>query len=229
MIMRTRIIIAILLMVSVFFLSSCEIIGDEGGSETEMLKNEISDIKTIDEIKRVDPSCFQYLSNVFYKQQGGWCVARVADDYKTVVDIKTFEAKEVTITDMLEIKTDGSMDVYDVVKILGLPIDSRTSGMISMVFSADCGAEATIYFSMDNTNTTKPMNASGIVFNLETIDFSGFKYLEVRQMMGSDGKDIGSGAVIMKWDLPDGRTLKVWLSDWGDSYESGIVSKYVIE
>lgn len=64
---------------------------------------------------------------------------------------------------------------------------------------------------------------------IDTINFKGLKYSQVKQMMGSDGKDIGSGVVIMKWDLPDGRTLKVWLSDWGDSYENGIVSKYVIE
>ena len=227
--MRMRIIIAMLLTVSIFFLSSCESISGKVSSETELFKNEISDIKTIDEIKVVDPSCFQYLSYVFYKQYGDWCVARVADDHKTVVKIKTFKAKEVTVSDMLKIKTDCSMDIYEVVEMLGLPIDSRTSGMVSMVFSADCGAETTIYFSLDNTNPIKPMKASGIVFNLETIDFSGFKYSEVKRIMGSDGKDVGSGTVIMKWDLPDGRVLKVWLTDWGNSYDNGVVSKYIIE
>ncbi len=45
--MRMRIITAMLLTVSIFFLSSCESISGKVSSETELFKNEISDIKTM--------------------------------------------------------------------------------------------------------------------------------------------------------------------------------------
>lgn len=223
--------VAVLLTLTMCF-TACDKKENENASESQTHTSgesviDTSGIDTIDDIEAVDPLCFKYLSYVFFEQEGKWCVARFANDYKTIAEIKAFEAHEVTVTDMLNIKTNLSMDVYDVVKMLGLPIDSHTMGMASMVFKSDCGAEATIYFSIDYANGENSMKASGISFYPETINFNGLKYIHVKQIMKSAGKHAGSETIIMQWDLSDGRTLKVWLTGFGD--DNSVVSKYVIE
>lgn len=40
----------------------------------------------------------------------------------------------------------------------------------------------------------------------------GMTYDEVKELMGEDGVDIGSGMVIYRWDLEDGQILVVWMS-----------------
>ena len=39
----------------------------------------------------------------------------------------------------------------------------------------------------------------------------GMTYAEVRDIMGNDGKDIGSGAILYQWDLTETQCLYVWM------------------
>ena len=67
-------------------------------------------------------------------------------------------------------------------------------------------------------------------FEIDNIDFIGMTYGEVKEIMGSDGEDVGSGAIIFQWELEDGRVLLVWLSGkTSDSIEDLVVTGFKLQ
>ena len=80
---------------------------------------------------------------------------------------------------------------------------------------------------VSETETDKNTSTSDI----DEIDFIGMTYGEVKAIMGSEGTEIGSGAIIFQWELDDGRIFRVWLNanhpnDPDDCY---VVTGYRIE
>ena len=217
-----------MIVISIMCFTSCDMLNGTASSETESNEKDASALKTVEEIEEADPGCLKYLSYVFYTHNEMWYVSRLSDDYKTVSYTISFNKKSTTIYDILDLKTDTRTDVYDVVKELGLPIESGTFGMISMLFKTNDGAEAAVYFTQDKESNE--MYVSGVHFDIDTIDFTGMKYSDVKLILGSEGRDVGSGVVIMQWKLDNKKSLRIWLTNYdSNSLDNATVSKYVIE
>lgn len=55
------------------------------------------------------------------------------------------------------------MSVYEVVKDVGIPIGSYTSGMLSLTFQSNTGAEYTVYFEEETENNRKALVVTSVL------------------------------------------------------------------
>ena len=86
----------------------------------------------------------------------------------------------------------------------------------------------------ENNNESESANQTEIEENnsiiIDNIDFVGMTYHEIVRILGSDYEDVGSGAIILQWQLDDGRKLSAWMvKNGGSSLEDCIVQSFEIE
>lgn len=107
-------------------------------------------------------NCFTYRDYVFFEDENGKnvVVALVYDENNElkVSEVKRFEKSAGTNSEIEELDnisvSMAGLDVFAVVEKFGLPIDSYTFGMVSMVFVSSEGSEYSIYFDTMEMTTT---------------------------------------------------------------------------
>ncbi len=89
-----------------------------------------------------------YLGYIFYKHSDGTdVVATVSDDYKSISSLRTFPDSAGRPGRRAAHTIVPGMTVYDVVRILGTPKGTYTSGMISLYFELNDGGLCVVYFN----------------------------------------------------------------------------------
>ena len=196
----------------------------EGKEESDNTVQSV-DVKTLEDIRSIDPDAFFYLFYAFFENDGKWNIATL-DENLNVREIRSVDKKDVSVDDLLRIEPSSVTDIFDVVEAAGIPTASYSSGMISLVFETSDGARATVYFS---NNEQVGFYVTDVKIDPYSVDFNGMKYPVIKEIMGSKGEDIGSGVAIYEWQMPDGKLLHVWFdtSNWIlDEYKA---TKYRIE
>ncbi len=74
-----------------------------------------------------------------------------------------------------------------------------------------CGLEATATTEATTTTTEETISKTAAATIEEQIK-PGQTYSEVREIIGFDGKDIGSGAILYEWKIEGGDSLLIWFS-----------------
>lgn len=91
---------------------------------------------------------FSYLDYIFYKHSDGTdVVATVSDDYKSISSLRSFPDSAGLPSRMSAHTIVPGMTVYDVVRILGTPKGTYTSGMITLYFELNDGSICVVYFN----------------------------------------------------------------------------------
>ena len=94
-----------------------------------------------------------------------------------------------------------------------------------------CEAEGAHRGSNEATSVNQSETGEQNLIDIDKIDFKGMTYGEVKQIMGSEGTDVGSGAIIFQWKLDDGKVLNVWLGsrDIHDTLDEYYVISFTLE
>lgn len=151
---------------------------------------------------------FTFLNYAFYEKSNEVAVvAKLDHDKKEVVEIKEFDT--VTSTAEAFSKIERGMSVYEVVELVGLPTRSVTFGIASTDFETEDG----VWRVQWDTDPSKEIITVISVATLKEKNIGievGMTYAEVRELMESDGNDIGSGVILYVWNLFEGNVLYVW-------------------
>lgn len=215
----------------IFSCISCDIrdIQIESGDPTDTdsgWKVESSiELKTLADIRKIDPDAFFYLFYAFFEHDGKWNIATI-DEKMNIKEIRSTDKKSVDVNDLAQIVPSSDTDIFDIVWAVGIPKASYTSGMISLVFETSDGARATVYFS---NNEQVGLYVTDVCIDPYSIDFVGMRYADVMRVMGSKGEDIGSGVVIYEWQMPDGKVLHVWFDTKNWILDEYTVTRYRFE
>ena len=110
---------------------------------------------------------FCYMNYVFYtNEKGNYVVARFSDNpvsMSSIVQLKHFYKKNINPTPEAFSKIESGMSIFDVVKLVGIPFGSYTSGMDSLAFKDTNGDTYSVYISADDYQKNTKFTVTGIV------------------------------------------------------------------
>lgn len=132
----------VLIVCAIFFSSHCSNCQVDGAYEGMSL-NEFNKLFPEDQY-------FSYLGYIFCKNQDGSdVVATVSDDYMSISSLRCFRGSAVPPNRLAACKILPGMNVHDVVRVLGTPQGTATSGMITLYFELNDGSICVVYFNND--------------------------------------------------------------------------------
>ena len=120
---------------------------------------------TYEEFLQVVPKdeLFSYLGYLFFiDDQGNPCVAFIDEQpgaTGTITEYQSYNRKNIDISSDSFEKITVGMSIYDVVAQVGLPTDTATFGMATLVFPAESG-EYVIYWDL----TPSPIAVESVIF-----------------------------------------------------------------
>lgn len=95
--------------------------------------------------------------------------------------------------------------------------------LISLVSCTEDVEKNTSNTNTSQSNETETEDTASIVTKI----VPGMTYAEVRALIGSDGTEIGSGAILYEWSFKDGEKLFVWFSN-SDSTDATIPDNLIV-
>ena len=113
-----------------------------------------NELMTVQDIEELGINCFNYCGYLFFSYSGKNVVAQTDSDGKMLKKVESYDIVKPDTSDF-----DGlveGMTVFEVVRRVGLPKGSYSSGMITLFFETHDGKSAyTVYLSnSDNTELT---------------------------------------------------------------------------
>ena len=141
-----RTVICFLLIATVCWFSGCDHAGVSQQTEAALnIDPLIENIATIEDIDALEIDCLNYCGYLFFEYNGKNVVAQTGSDNKTLSNIRCYDIVIPADDDFNKLLPE--MTVFELVKNVGLPDGSYTSGMISLSFEArESGNMYTIYF-----------------------------------------------------------------------------------
>lgn len=112
---------------------------------------------TVESFSKIIPEerTFHYVDYIFYDNLlGDPVVATVSNDYKTITSLRSYSRFSIQPTRTAAESIQEGMSIHDVVSILGNPVGSYTSGMMTLSFELNDGYLCTTYLGYNKEVTS---------------------------------------------------------------------------